>query len=131
MPMIRPAAIALAAVVALTACSAPSFAQARLGTIDFPTSGSAAATPVEFGPPAVIKPSHELFGEMLLEVGMPREAHAEFNRALELAPKRAHSLLGLARAAKAMGDSVGAAKGYTDLLAVWHRADPAVRAINH
>ena len=130
MPMIRPAAIALAAIVALTACSAPSSAQARLG-IDFPTSGSAAAMPVEFGPPAVIKPSHELFGEMLLEVGMPREAHAEFNRALELAPKRAHSLLGLARAAKAMGDSVGAAKGYTDLLAVWHRADPAVRAINH
>ena len=89
------------------------------------------AMPVEFGPPAVIKPSHELFGEMLLEVGMPREARAEFNRALELAPKRARSLLGLARAAKAMGDSVGASKAYDELQAVWHRADPAVQAINH
>ena len=83
--------------------------------------------PEEFGPPAVIKPSHELFGEILLEVGMPQEARAEFNRALELAPKRARSLLGLARAAKAMGDSAGAAKAYADLLAVWHRADPAIR----
>ena len=43
--MTRPAAIALVAIVALISCSAPSSAQARLGTIDFPTSGSAAATP--------------------------------------------------------------------------------------
>jgi tetratricopeptide (TPR) repeat protein len=85
------------------------------------------AMPLEFGPPAVIKPSHELFGEMLLEAGMPKEAHAEFSRALELAPKRARSLLGLARASTAMGDSPGAAKAYAALRAVWHRADPAIR----
>ncbi len=85
------------------------------------------AMPFEFGPPAVIKPSHELFGEMLLEAGKPKEAHAEFTRALALAPKRARSLLGLARASMAMGDSPGAARTYAELRAVWHRADPAIR----
>ena len=86
------------------------------------------AMPFDFGPPVIIKPSHELFGEMLMEAGKPAEAHAEFLRALELAPKRARSLLGLARAAKAKGDASAAAKAYADLQAVWHRADPAVKS---
>ena len=85
--------------------------------------------PFEFGPPPIIKPSHELYGEMLMEAGKPKEAHAEFLRALELAPKRARSLLGLARAAKAMGDSAAAAKAHAELQAVWHRADPTVKVL--
>lgn len=88
------------------------------------------AMPVEFGPPVVVKPPHELFGEMLLEMGMPKEAHAEFSRALHLAPKRARSMLGLGRAAMAMGDSPGAAKAYGELRAMWHSADPAVRNLS-
>jgi pentatricopeptide repeat protein len=87
------------------------------------------AMPFDFGPPVIIKPSHELFGEMLLEAGKPAEAHAEFLRALELAPKRARSLLGLARAAKAKGDPSAAAKAYADLRAVWHRADPTIKRV--
>jgi tetratricopeptide (TPR) repeat protein len=90
--------------------------------------GREATMAVEFGPPVVIKPSHELYGEMLLDAGKPREAHAAFLRALELTPKRARSLLGLARAAKAMGDSAGAARAYADLDAVWHRADASLKA---
>ena len=86
--------------------------------------------PLEFGPPVVLKPTHELFGEMLLEMGRAKEAHAEFTRALQLAPKRARSLLGLARAATAMGDSAGAAKNYADLRAAWHKADPGIKALN-
>jgi tetratricopeptide (TPR) repeat protein len=88
------------------------------------------AMPFEFGPPFVLKPSHELFGEMLLEIGMPKEAHVEFSRALHLAPKRARSLLGLARAAMAMGDSPAAAKAYAELRSVWHNADPAVKNLS-
>ncbi len=84
------------------------------------------AMPFEFGPPFVLKPSHELFGEMLLKMGMPKEAHAEFSKALHLAPKRARSMLGLARAAMAMGDSPGAAKAYAELRSIWHGADPAL-----
>ncbi|HVF39390.1 MAG TPA: tetratricopeptide repeat protein [Gemmatimonadaceae bacterium] len=82
---------------------------------------------VEFGPPAILKPTHELLGEILLEIGRPKDAHSEFKRALELAPMRSRSLLGLARAAMAMGDSAGAARSYADLRRVWHRADPKVR----
>lgn len=83
---------------------------------------------VEFGPPVVIKPSHELYGEMLLDAGKPSEAHAAFSRALQLTPKRALSLRGLARAAKAMGDATGSARAYADLDAVWHRADASLKA---
>ncbi|HEY8164189.1 MAG TPA: hypothetical protein VIF83_01425, partial [Gemmatimonadaceae bacterium] len=54
------------------------------------------ALPVDFGPPSIAKPPHELFGEILLELGRAREAQSEFRKSLELAPKRARSLLGLA-----------------------------------
>src|SRR5438552_6495943 len=36
--------------------------------------------PAEFGPPADVKPAHELFGEMLLEAGRAAEAQREFAR---------------------------------------------------
>ena len=78
----------------------------------------------EFGPPADVKPVHELLGEMLLEAERPREAQSEFARALELAPKRALSLLGLGRAAAAAGDRATAGRAYGELQQIWHRADP-------
>jgi len=81
------------------------------------------AMPVEFGPPADVKPAHELFGEILLQAGRPREAQREFARALQLAPKRALSLRGLGRAAAAAGDATTAAGAYAGLRAIWHRAD--------
>jgi tetratricopeptide (TPR) repeat protein len=77
----------------------------------------------EFGPPADVKPVHELLGEMLLEAGRARDAQGEFARALELAPKRALSLLGLGRAAAAAGDRATAARAYSELQRIWHRAD--------
>jgi tetratricopeptide (TPR) repeat protein len=82
------------------------------------------AMPLEFGPPAVVKPSHELLCEVLLQADRPREAQVECARALRLAPKRARSLLGLGRAAAAAGDRKTAARAYGDLRAIWHRADP-------
>jgi tetratricopeptide (TPR) repeat protein len=81
------------------------------------------ALPLEFGPPDVVKPSHELLGETLLAVGRPTEAQRAFERALTLAPRRALSLLGLARAATAAGDHVAAQRATAELRAVWHRAD--------
>jgi len=82
------------------------------------------AMPLEFGPPAVVKPPHELLCEVLLQADRPREAQVECARALRLAPKRARSLLGLGRAAAAAGDRKTAARAYGDLRAIWHRADP-------
>ena len=84
------------------------------------------AMPLEFGPPAVVKPSHELLGEMLLQAGRSREAQTEFARALRLAPKRALALRGLARAAAAAGDDKTAAGAYAELRRIWHRADPDI-----
>jgi hypothetical protein len=82
------------------------------------------AIPLEFGPPDVVKPSHELLGEVLLGFGQSAEAQREFMRALSLAPGRARSLLGLGRAALAAGDTAVARKAFGDLKANWHSADP-------
>jgi tetratricopeptide (TPR) repeat protein len=86
------------------------------------------AMPFEFGPPVTVKPSHELLGEVLLQAGRPRDAEVEFTRALRLAPKRARSLIGLARAATAAGDQSTAARASADLQSIWHAADPGVLA---
>jgi Tfp pilus assembly protein PilF len=77
----------------------------------------------------MLKPSHELFGEILLEIGRPTEAQAEFRRALSAAPKRARSLLGLGRASVAAGDEASASASYATLRAIWHRADPSQLAL--
>jgi tetratricopeptide (TPR) repeat protein len=78
----------------------------------------------EFGPPSVVKPAHELLGEMLLNAGDAAGARAEFERSLAHAPERALSLLGLARAASKAGDRVAGEEAYRRLEAVWRRADP-------
>ena len=41
-----------------------------------------------YGPPAIVKPSHELYGEFLLANSRYNDALAMFNKALELAPQR-------------------------------------------
>ncbi len=51
------------------------------------------------GPPPLIKPSHELFGEILLRAKRPKEAAAQFATSLRRHKNRARSLLGVARAA--------------------------------
>ena len=55
--------------------------------------------PFGYGPPAVVKPSWELLGEALLELGRLDEAKEAFERSLARAPGRPRSLEGLARAA--------------------------------
>ncbi|MEO5904866.1 MAG: tetratricopeptide repeat protein [Gemmatimonadaceae bacterium] len=83
------------------------------------------AMPFDFGPPPVVKPSHELFGEMLLQLNQPKEAAAEFQRAIARAPRRVRSLLGLARAAKANGDADTSRQTYGEIRTIWHLAEPA------
>ena len=79
-----------------------------------------------FGPPTPPKPSHELYGEVLLELGRPAEARQQFEAALARAPRRARSLLGLARAAGAAGDEDRARRVAATLRQIHHRADPGV-----
>ena len=75
------------------------------------------------GPPVLIKPSHELFGEILLRANRPKEAAQQFATALSRQPNRARSLLGAARAAAQSGDGKTAAEIYSTFLRQWQQAD--------
>jgi tetratricopeptide (TPR) repeat protein len=89
--------------------------------------------PFAFGPPTVVKPSHELLGEMLMAVGRPAEAQKEFDKALQRAPRRTLSLLGLARAASQAGDAETAQRAYEEARSSWRSTDaelPALRGAN-
>jgi len=56
------------------------------------------AMSVEFGPPAIYKPTNELLGELLLELGRSAEARDAFQVALGRAPGRRSVVQALARA---------------------------------
>jgi len=75
------------------------------------------------GPPSLIKPTHELFGEILLRAGKPVEAAEQFRVALLRQPNRARSLLGAARAAAQAKDQTAATAAYTKLIEQWKQAD--------
>jgi len=57
-------------------------------------------TSYSFGPPAIVKPSEELYGEFLLAVGRPGDAMKAFDAALQRTPKRRLSVKGKISAAK-------------------------------
>jgi tetratricopeptide (TPR) repeat protein len=82
----------------------------------------------EFGPPLIVKPTHELYGEMLLQLGQSAEARKQFELALAHAPKRVLSLLGLAQSAEASGDKKAASEAYEELKKIRQNADPGVIA---
>ncbi len=78
------------------------------------------------GPPRIIKPTYELFGEIFLRAGKSKEAAQQFATSLLRHPNRARSLLGAARAAADNGDREEAVERYSKLLAVWTQADPTL-----
>ncbi|HJP90620.1 MAG TPA: hypothetical protein VJ875_01610 [Pyrinomonadaceae bacterium] len=75
------------------------------------------------GPPPLIKPTHELFGEILLRAAKPAEAAEQFKIALQRQPNRARSLLGAARAAAQSGNQSAALSAYATLIDQWKQAD--------
>ena len=81
------------------------------------------------GPPDVIKPAYEFYGETLLALNKPAQAAEQFTIALKRMPKRALSLLGLARARAAQKDNAGAVKAYRDLAQIWSAADPELPGV--
>jgi hypothetical protein len=51
-----------------------------------------------YGPPAIVKPSFEMYGEWLLENNRPNEALEQFNLSLQMMPNKNLSLKGKAMA---------------------------------
>jgi tetratricopeptide (TPR) repeat protein len=79
--------------------------------------------PPPSGPPDLIKPTHELYGEILLFIDRPQDAQQKFERALLWHPNRARSLLGLARAAAQLGHIQATRQAYATFLNIWNHAD--------
>ncbi|MEP7128859.1 MAG: hypothetical protein ABI729_08325 [Chitinophagales bacterium] len=57
-----------------------------------------------FGPPSVVKPSNEMYGEWLLTMKRPSEAITQFELALKAAPNRTLSVNGLAAATSQLNE---------------------------
>jgi tetratricopeptide (TPR) repeat protein len=80
--------------------------------------------------PRPIKPTNEMLGETLLELGRPpSEAVKAFERALWWAPNRSLAVLGLARALAKSGDRASARKQYEQFRKNWARADPGLKEV--
>jgi tetratricopeptide (TPR) repeat protein len=76
------------------------------------------STPKPAVTPAPALPAHELLGDLLMEQKHPAEALAAYQRSMELYPRRFNTLLGAARAARALGNKAQAGTFYGELLAV-------------
>lgn len=73
--------------------------------------------------PGALLPADEALGDLLLEVGRPREALETYEASLRAWPGRFNSLLGAARAARQADDAAKAAHYYTKLLDVVRDAE--------
>ena len=65
--------------------------------------------------PGAVLPAREQLGELLIELGRPAEALAEYEASLKRAPKRLGGLYGAARSTKLAGDSAKAGRYFTEL----------------
>jgi tetratricopeptide (TPR) repeat protein len=77
------------------------------------------ALPAPRGAASPIKPVHELYGELLMDLGRPDEAIAKFETSLIRMPNRARSLLGLGRAYVAAGMPMMAGHAYETIAEMW------------
>jgi len=75
-------------------------------------------------PPYPVIPATELCGYLLLELNQPREATTYFQKTLKRTPNRPKAIIGLARAARILGDNETAGMRYREFLSLWKAADP-------
>jgi tetratricopeptide (TPR) repeat protein len=68
--------------------------------------------------PGPLAPARELYGEMLLDRGMAKEALAAFEATKAKEPNRFHGFLGAAKAADKLGDKAAAKTNYQKLIAM-------------
>jgi tetratricopeptide (TPR) repeat protein len=78
------------------------------------------------GPASPAKPIHELYGEVLLELGRPQRAVELFEASLERTPDRPLSLRGLARAQGLAGQAEHARETWSRLIEIREGRDTAL-----
>lgn len=83
-----------------------------------------AGLPKPIARPYPIKPAGELYAETLLSMGDAAGAVRAFQTALKRTPRRAASMIGLARAAAAAKQPALASRTAREFLAMWQHADP-------
>jgi Tfp pilus assembly protein PilF len=74
--------------------------------------------------PGPLAPARELYGAMLLERGMAKEALLAFEATLKKEPNRLGAMIGAARAAEKSGDPAKAREYYAKVVALTESADP-------
>jgi tetratricopeptide (TPR) repeat protein len=74
--------------------------------------------------PGVPTPARELYGQMLLDRGMAKEALAAFEATLKKEPHRLGATLGAAKAAEKVADTANARQHYMAAVALTENADP-------
>jgi tetratricopeptide (TPR) repeat protein len=74
--------------------------------------------------PGVPTPARELYGTMLLERGMAKEALAAFEATMKKEPNRLGATLGAGAAAEKSGDAAKAKQYYAAAVALTENADP-------
>lgn len=70
-----------------------------------------------------IKPLYEMYGEVLVDLGRYEDAIEQFETSILLLPNRPRSLLGMARAQAAAGQTDIAAEYYQKLIDIWQGND--------
>jgi uncharacterized protein HemY len=73
--------------------------------------------------PGVPTPARELYGTMLLERGMPKEALAAFEAVMNKEANRLGAYVGAARSAEKLGDSAKAKQYYAKVVTLAGNAD--------
>jgi tetratricopeptide (TPR) repeat protein len=117
-------------IITLQAKEAEAFAAEAAGNTDDAVAKLKDAVAIEDSvddlpqPPYPVIPANELCGNLLLQLNRPSEASTYFQKASLRTPNRPKVILGLARAAEAVGDSETAGKRYEEFLAIWRAADP-------
>jgi len=73
--------------------------------------------------PGALRPAHEIFADLLLEMKHYSAAAKEYQTSLQIAPGRFHALYGAAKANEMAGDRENARKHYAELLKVAAKGD--------
>jgi len=83
-----------------------------------------------YGPPSIVKPSHELYADWLLSNDKPDKAITMYKKALKRGPKRIKSLSGLLECAKRTDNSELEMETEKELKEILHNADFSIDDMN-